>query len=130
MFILRIIIALSCVVFMLLVCRQVSNGKLLLQYSLLWLTLAIVTMIVSLFPEPVYRLAEIVGFTTPSNFVFFAALFFLLVICLSLSVVVSKQALRIKNLVQNVALLEKRIETPSDHVGHCIDKEKDGIRGA
>lgn len=130
MFILRIVVTLLSIAFMVLVCRQVSNGKLLLRYSLLWLTLAIVTILVSLFPDPMYRFAEIMGFNTPSNFVFFAALFFLLVICLSLSVVVSRQALRIKDLVQNMALLEKEIWTSQNHAGHYADKEKDGVRGA
>lgn len=110
MVVLRIIVVVACVVFMLLVCKQVSAGRLLLKYSLLWLTLAFVTILASIFPEPIFLISRFFGFDTPSNFVFFAALFFLLAICLSLSVVVSKQAMRMKNLVQRQALLEKRIE--------------------
>lgn len=115
MIVLRIIVVVACVAFMLLVCKQVSAGRLLLKYSLLWLTLAFVTILASVFPEPVYWISRFFGFDTPSNFVFFAALFFLLTICLSLSVVVSKQAIRMKNLVQRQALLEKRIEGEEQH---------------
>lgn len=110
MLVLQIIAVLACLVFMALVCIQVSKGRLLLRYSLLWLTLALVTMLLSIFPEPVFLVAGLFGFALPSNFLFFVALFFLLAICLSLSVVVSKQAVRMKNLVQNQALLEKRLE--------------------
>lgn len=110
MVVLRIIVVVACVVFMLLVCKQVSAGRLLLKYSLLWLTLAFVTILASIFPEPIFLISRFFGFDTPSNFVFFAALFFLLAICLSLSVVVSKQAMRMKNLVQSVALLEYRLD--------------------
>lgn len=110
MLVLRIIVVFACAVFMVLVCRQVSRGRLLLRYSLLWLTLALVTILVSVFPEPIYALSHYFGFDTPSNFVFFVALFFLLIICLSLSVVVSKQAIRMKNLVQAQALMEKRLQ--------------------
>lgn len=109
MMVLKIIAVLACLTFMVLVCMQVSKGRLLLRYSLLWLTLALVTIVVSLFPDPVFAIARLVGFDVPSNFLFFMALFFLLAICLSLSVVVSKQAMRMKNLVQNQALLEKRL---------------------
>lgn len=109
MIVLRIIVVVACVAFMLLVCKQVSAGRLLLKYSLLWLTLALVTILASIFPTPVYSLSHFFGFDTPSNFVFFVALFFLLAICLSLSVVVSKQATRMKNLVQSQALLEKKL---------------------
>ena len=107
---LKIIAVLACLAFMVMVCIQVSKGRLLLRYSLLWLTLALVTMLVSLFPEPVFAIASLFGFALPSNFVFFVALFFLLAICLSLSVVVSRQAVRMKNIIQSQALLEKRLE--------------------
>ena len=42
--------------------------------------------------------------------IFLAGLFFLLAICLSLSIIVSKQALRIKTLVQEHALIAKRLD--------------------
>lgn len=109
MIVLRVIVVLACIAFVALVFKQVSRGRLLLQYSLLWLTLALVTMLVSIFPEPVFALARYLGFDTPSNFVFFVALFFLLAICLSLSVVVSKQTQHAKTLVQKLALLELQI---------------------
>ena len=121
---LKIIAVLAWLVFMVLVCMQVSKGRLLLRYSLLWLTLALATIIVSLFPDPVFALARLVGFDVPSNFLFFMALFFLLAVCLSLSVVVSKQAMRMKNLVQNQALLEKRLNDISD-----TSRDKTAIAG-
>lgn len=106
----QIIVVAACVLFMLLVFRQVSAGRLLLRYSLLWLSLAVVTIVVAFFPEPVFSLATLFGFDVPSNFVFFVALFFLMAICLSLSVAVSRQTLRMKDTVQNMALLEKRLQ--------------------
>lgn len=112
---LQIIMVAACLVFMVLVCKQVSRGRLLLRYSLLWLTLAVVTIIVSIFPNPIFALARVCGFDAPSNFVFFVALFFLASICLSLSVVVSKQTQQIKGLVQNAALMEREFG--------CLGKE-------
>lgn len=107
---LRIAVVVVCIVFLIAVSRQVAHGKLLLKYSLLWMTLAVASILVALFPEPLFAVSGALGFEAPSNFVFFAALFFLLAICLSLSIIVSKQALRIKNLVQQEALVEKRLE--------------------
>lgn len=110
MIILRMIVVLVCILFMALVFKQVSRGRLLLRYSLLWLSLAVITIVSSIFPEPLYSLAYLLGFDTPSNFVYFAALFFLLAISLSLSAVVSKQAVRMKGLIQRIALIEKELE--------------------
>lgn len=69
-----------------------------------------VVILVAIFPQPVFVIARLLGFGVSSNFIFFVALFFLLAITLSLSVIVSKQSLRLKNAVQNLALLEKRLE--------------------
>ena len=50
---------------------------------------------------------------TPSNFVFLVGIIILLAIALSLSVVVSKQVLSIKNLTQRIAILEKEAHDAS-----------------
>ena len=107
---LRIAIIIVCIVFLAAVSRQVAHGKLLLKYSLLWMTLAVASIVAALFPDPLFTISNALGFEAPSNFIFFTALFFLLAICLSLSIIVSKQATRIKNLVQQEALIEKRLE--------------------
>lgn len=103
---LRIITIIACLAFAGFVCIQVARRKLLLRYSLLWLTLALVVLLGAIFPNIVTFLADLFGFDVPSNFIFFFGLFFLLSICLSLSVVVSKQSMKIKNLVQKLALLD------------------------
>lgn len=105
---LRIIVIIICALFVLFVCTQVATRKLLLKYSLIWLTLALLVLLGALFPDVVSSLATLLGFDVTSNFIFFVGLFFLLAICLSLSVVVSRQSIRIKNLVQDLALLNSK----------------------
>lgn len=96
--------------FLLYVVRLVSKGKLLLKYSLLWIFLCSVVLICDLFPSIVYFVSDAVGFVTPSNFTFLVAIVLLLMICLSLSVAVSRHVMAVKNLTQRVALLEKQLE--------------------
>lgn len=107
------VIAIS-IIFMVGVCWQVARGSLLLRYSLLWFFLGLATLICAVFPEPVFGLAHLLGFNAPSNFILFVAVFFLLAICLSLSVIVSRQQMKLKDLVQRLALVESR----SDRVKH------------
>ncbi len=111
MFVLQIVAIILCVAFFAYVVHLVARERLLLKYSLLWMTLAVASILVALFPGPLFAVSSALGFETPSNFVFFVALFFLLAICLSLSIIASKQALRIKDLVQQEALIEKRLES-------------------
>lgn len=96
--------------FLLYVVHLVSKGKLLLKYSLLWIFLCSVVLICDLFPGIVYFVSDAVGFVTPSNFTFLVAIVLLLLICLSLSVAVSRHVMAVKNLTQRVALLEKQLE--------------------
>lgn len=107
MSVLSIVVVFFSIAFMVGVCWQVAKGRLLLRYSLLWLFLAFVALICAIFPQPLFDLAYLLGFNVASNFVLFLAIFFLLAICLSLSVIVSKQQMKLKNLVQHIALLEK-----------------------
>ncbi len=98
---------------------QIAKGRLLLRYSFLWLLLALVALICALFPQPLFSLAYFLGFNVASNFVLFVAIFLLLLICLSLSVIVSRQQEKIKNLIQDVALLKNEMEKGDDEEGSC-----------
>lgn len=120
-FALQFVVIAFCAVLLLLVLHLVAQEKLLLKYSLLWLFLVAVTMLCAIFPKGVYAVAAFFGFTMPSNFIFFAGLFCLLAISLSLSVIVSKQALRIRNLTQRLALLENEIHRARNN-GHTMDE--------
>ena len=108
----RIFMVISCVLFIVYIVSLVTKGKLLLKYSLLWLALSFFVCIFSLFPEPIYALSNLLGFELASNFIFIAAVFFLLIIALSLSVIASKQASYTKTLIQEVALLRKEQSKP------------------
>lgn len=99
-----------CLLFFLFTVRLVAKGRLQLKYSLMWMVLAIVLLLCALFPQVVFSLALLLGFETPANFIFVVAIFFLLLISLSLSIIVSWQANYIRNLVQTVALMRKDVE--------------------
>ena len=109
MFVLQIVAIILCVAFFAYVVHLVARERLLLKYSLLWMALTVVIVLCALFPQPLYSISSFLGFETPSNFIFFIGLFFLLAISLSLSSIASKQA---------QALLAKKLEkddrSPSD----------------
>lgn len=110
MSVLSIAVIVISIIFMVGVCWQVAKGRLLLRYSLLWLFLGLATLLCAVFPEPIFGLAYLLGFNVPSNFILFVAVFFLLAICLSLSVIVSRQQLKLKDLVQRLALVESKMD--------------------
>lgn len=96
---------------------QVSKGKLLLRYSLLWLAGAVFAVLGAFFPQPIFVLAKTLGFIAPSNFIIFVALLLLFAICFSLCVIASRQQMRIKDLTQDLALLKNHISTEESTEG-------------
>lgn len=109
--VLRISVAVFCVLLAIYVLHLVSKGRLLLKYSLLWLSLALALLLSAAFPDGVVFLSHFFGFEMAANFVFFLGLFCLMAIALSLTVIVSKQAKRINVLTQKLAIMDYRIES-------------------
>ena len=105
----RILIVTIAILFIAFIVVLVSRKRLLLRYSLLWLTLSVVLCLCAIFPTPVYAMAQFLGFEVASNFIFVIAIFFLLAISLSLSIVVSKQKERSKTIIQELALLKQQV---------------------
>lgn len=113
--VLRIVVIAACVLLLAYVFHLVKHDRLLLNYSLMWLALAAVILFCAVFPRPLFGVAAAFGFATASNFIFFVGFLFLLVICLVLTSIVSKQALSIKNLTQKIALMEKENEKGAEN---------------
>lgn len=89
---------------------QVKRNKLLLRYSLMWILLSALLLVVAIFPQPIFALAKLVGFDIGSNFIFSAAIFFLLLLCLGQARTISQLVIKQTETTQRLALLEKRLE--------------------
>ena len=73
-------------------------------------------------PGPLFALAHLVGFYSASNFILVLAALFLLIISLSLTAIVSKQAIGLKNAIQRIALLEHEIERSRNNRDDRVSK--------
>lgn len=126
---LQVIVIICCLALSIYVLRLVSKERLLLKYSLLWLVLALLLLICALFPDTLFSLSRAIGFEAPSNFVFFIGLFCLLAIALSLSVIASKQTIKIKNLTQRIALIEYDMNHKDDELSTSGERAHHGTVG-
>lgn len=92
------------------VIKRVREKKLLLQYTLTWLTLLVVLLLVALFPQLLSWISDLIGIALPINMVFFLGFCFSLLIIFELTQAVSKMSVQIKDLTQKIALLDKKRE--------------------
>jgi len=96
-------------VFLIVIIYLLKRRALSLKYSLLWLFSGLMMLITSIFPGILSFVARKLGFQLPSNALFALVLGFLIMILLSITSIVSRQAEKIRKLTQASALLEKRV---------------------
>jgi len=82
---------------------------LLLKYTLMWLFSGLVMAVVVIFPGLLNKFSMLVGIKTPSNALFAALIFIILLILMSLTSIISGLSVTNIKLAQSVALLEKRV---------------------
>ncbi len=100
-----------------------------LYHSIVWFFGALLLLLIALFPQPVLWLTRVAGIETPSNFVFIVIITFLLITTLSLSAAVSRHHMRIKRMVQSMAILENRIESLEAQLARRQDGEREDQAG-
>lgn len=80
-----------------------------IKNSLLWLLGGMVMLAIIVFPETIRKLAPVFGVEVPSNGLFAVSIFFIVLISIYLTAVISEVGEKTKTLTQKIGLLEKRI---------------------
>ena len=107
--ILQLFFVVGIILFLCLIVHHLRGGTLSLRYSLLWMAFALSMLIVSIFPALLSVITNMLGFELLSNAVLSLLIGFIATIALHLTSIVSLQTEKIKKLVQQVSLLEKRV---------------------
>jgi len=124
---LRLFLSIGLMVYFLLIFSLLRRKTLSLRYTLLWIFGGIGMGILLIFPELLNWFIHLVGIQLASNGLFAIILFFILIILISITSIVSKQSDHIKRLVQDNALLEKRIRELEDILRHEAAKQEDSF---
>lgn len=106
---LRIILCFAIVIYFLFLFLFLKKKTFSLKYTLFWILAGLGGIILVLFPELLNFIVQITEIHSVMNGLFVILDFFLILLLLSLTAIVSKQTDRIKNLVQDSALMEERI---------------------
>lgn len=79
------------------------------RYALLWIVTGGLFLLLSIRTDLLYWISNLLGFSIPSNALFFFGILFLVLLSLALSVITSRLAEKNRILTQKVVLLEKRV---------------------
>ena len=86
------------------------KNRLELRYALLWFFCGVIMLVLAIFPRLLDRFAQFAGIYSSVNALFAVALFFALMLILSLTSIVSREKQEIVRLIQELAVLENRVE--------------------
>jgi len=103
--------AIAAVILLLVILELIRSRRLQERYALLWLLTGIVILVLSVWREALGRLADVVGIAYPPSALFILASFFVLVVLLHYSTVISKLSDQNRILAQRLALLEHDFRT-------------------
>ncbi|HOK43239.1 MAG TPA: DUF2304 domain-containing protein [Thermoclostridium caenicola] len=108
--VLRIILIIGSLIFFVFIMNMVRTKKLELKYALTWILTSFSFVLLSIFPEILFFIAALMHIELPVNALYLCVISLLLLIVFTLSVAVSRQALRIKTLVQEIGLIKETLE--------------------
>ena len=107
---LQVVMIIGAVLFLATTIYFIRNKGLDLYHSIMWFCGAIIILLMALFPGGMRVLTRMAGIELPSNLVFLILIAYLMITSLSLSAAVSRQHARIRRLVQQISLLENKLE--------------------
>lgn len=106
---LRVVLIVGVLVYFVIILTFLKNKTLHLRYTLLWLAAGAVLGIMVIWPNTLVRFIHLLGIESNMNGLFIVCIAFIIMILMSLTSIISKQADKIKNLTQTIARMEKRV---------------------
>ena len=105
----RLVLFIMVLVYFVVAVRLIHRKRLSLNYSLLWMFMLLIMLIMVMFPQLIYSLAGLVGIDLPINMIFTGFAFLTLIMLFNLTCIVSRGNEKNRALTQQLALLEKRV---------------------
>lgn len=87
-----------------------KKNSLSVKNSIAWLLLPLVCLIIAIFPDPLAKFSNWLGFEAPSNFFFVILIGVLFLICFFLTISISHQQAKINKLIQEVSIIKQKDE--------------------
>lgn len=105
--VLRIALILGALFALSIVVRKVRKSKIRIADSVYWVCAAVLLLVLAIFPRIAYFFSDLLGFLSPSNFVFLVVIALILLKLFNLACDVSRLTDKIEQLSQEVALNKK-----------------------
>lgn len=119
---LRITLMIAVICYFIIILYFLKQKALNLKYTLLWLLAGIVMGLFVIFPTLLLSIKRILGIEDNMNSLFIMCIAFVLMILMALTSIASRQNMKIRKLVQEIGILDKRIRE-LEHGGEPVRED-------
>ena len=112
--VLQIILIVVTIFFAIFIVVKTGKKKLNYKLTILWLFFSLFIVVLAIFPQIVIGLSKLIHIETPVNALFLLFIFLLIVITFYISAEISKLQNKVTILIQENALLKKKIENEEE----------------
>ncbi len=106
---LQITLSIAVICYFIIILYYLKRKMLELKYTLIWLVAGVMMGIMVYFPELLVWFVRILGIESNMNGLYILCIAFIMMISMTLTAIVSRQQLKIRILIQEISMLEKRI---------------------
>ena len=106
---LRITLCVAVICYFVLILYYLKKRMLELKYTLIWLFAGVVMGVMIFFPELLVVFVKMLGLESNMNGLYVLCFAFTIAILMTLTSIVSRQTMKIKILIQELSMMEKRI---------------------
>lgn len=119
---LQITLSIAVVCYFIIILYYLKRKMLELKYTLIWLAAGVIMGIMIYFPELLVRFVRVLGIESNMNGLYILCIAFIMMILMTLTSIASRQQLKIRILIQEISMLEKRIR----ELEVTAEEKKDG----
>lgn len=106
---LQITLSIAVICYFIIIFYYLKRKMLELKYTLIWLVAGVIMGIMIYFPELLVWFVRLLGIESNMNGLYILCIAFIMMILMTLTSIVSRQQLKIRILIQEISMLEKRI---------------------
>ena len=105
--VLRIVLIVSSILMLIYMLKKVKKSKVQIEHTIFWIIFGVILILISLIPQIVYLFAHLLGIQSPANLVLVFIIFILLIKQFLMTIEMSQLEIKIRELVEEIALKEK-----------------------
>lgn len=122
---LQVTLSVAVICYFIIILYYLKRRMLELKYTLIWLVAGVVMGVMIYFPELTVKFVGIFGIQSNMNGLYILCIAFIFMILMTLTSIASRQQLKIRILIQEISMMEKRIRELEEGTSDSQDESEE-----